>query len=208
MSERGYAFATSLLGRPVDTSRITSLRAVPAPAEAGFFDLSRKRLSKASRGEVAPAAVVDAVEVAASGIGFEAGLAKEMQIFGQLAAGGQASAMQHVFSAERMISKIKGLPKDARAATVKEVAVIGSGTMGGGIAMYDRALQCRTGLWGGGGDRRFSRAATAARLLSRALAPYPVRPTAPFSAAHAPCQERLPRAVRLAHLQVLCAGGL
>ena len=47
----------------------------------------------------------------------------------------QSKALQHVFFAERLASKVPGLDKDVPLKAIKKVGVIGAGTMGGGISM-------------------------------------------------------------------------
>jgi 3-hydroxyacyl-CoA dehydrogenase len=50
-------------------------------------------------------------------------------------AGEQAKALIHVFFAERAVTRVSGVPKDAAPQPVADVAIVGAGTMGGGIAM-------------------------------------------------------------------------
>ncbi|MEX2332779.1 MAG: 3-hydroxyacyl-CoA dehydrogenase NAD-binding domain-containing protein, partial [Pseudohongiella sp.] len=63
------------------------------------------------------------------------GLAVERELFTELVTSPQSRAMRHAFFAEREATKIKGLPKDTAVRDIKKVAIIGGGTMGGGIAM-------------------------------------------------------------------------
>jgi 3-hydroxyacyl-CoA dehydrogenase len=66
---------------------------------------------------------------------FAEGCVREREIFFQLAKGEQAKALIHAFFAERGVSKVPGVSKDTPAAPVNTVAIVGAGTMGGGIAM-------------------------------------------------------------------------
>jgi 3-hydroxyacyl-CoA dehydrogenase len=66
---------------------------------------------------------------------FHEGCLRERELSAQSLASPQAQAMIHVFFAEKAVSKIPGLPKDTQPYPVKTVAIIGAGTMGGGIAM-------------------------------------------------------------------------
>ena len=75
------------------------------------------------------------MSAAVSAPSFEEGLISEGELFMQLATGDQAPALQQVFMAERQIGKIDGLPKGVQPLKVASAAVIGAGTMGGGIAM-------------------------------------------------------------------------
>ncbi len=137
MVEHGVEFATHLLetrGATVDASRVVAAKRVP-PVSDGFFEGAREAVRKKAKGEVAPLAIVDAVAAAAAAASFEEGLAAEATLLGGLMAGTQARALQHVFFAERKIGKVDGLPKGLTPAPIRQVAVVGAGTMGGGIAM-------------------------------------------------------------------------
>ncbi len=82
----------------------------------------------------APRACIAAVK-AATELAFGEGQEKERALFGQLVGGDQSKALRHVFFAERAAAKIDGLPKDIKLRPITKVAVIGAGTMGGGISM-------------------------------------------------------------------------
>ncbi len=89
---------------------------------------------KRARGLHAPAAAVDAVR-AAFELPFEEGLKLERARFEVLVAGDQSRAQRHIFFAEREAAKVPGLAKDVKPRDIRRAAVIGAGTMGGGIAM-------------------------------------------------------------------------
>jgi 3-hydroxyacyl-CoA dehydrogenase len=111
------------------TDKLPSLEALPAMVAAG------KELAKKTRRNLeAPRAVVDAIEAAVT-LPFDEGCVRERGIFADCAKSEQCKALIHVFFAERGASKVPGLPKDAAVAPVNTVAIIGAGTMGGGIAM-------------------------------------------------------------------------
>lgn len=59
----------------------------------------------------------------------------ERQLFYKLVSGAESKALRHIFFAERAASKVRDLPADTSIRTIKSAAVIGAGTMGGGIAM-------------------------------------------------------------------------
>ena len=113
--------------------RRTSALEVPGHDPA-IFDQYRAALGKKARGQVAPQAIVDCVEKAAA-THYEEGVAYERQRFMELMDGDQSKALRHFFFAERAAAKIDDLPKDVAMRSVERVAVIGGGTMGGGIAM-------------------------------------------------------------------------
>ncbi|MGE0104912.1 MAG: 3-hydroxyacyl-CoA dehydrogenase NAD-binding domain-containing protein [Blastocatellales bacterium] len=101
---------------------------------APIFAAAREAAKKAARGQTAPQAAIDAVE-AATTLSFEEGCAREAELFRQCLFGDQSKALIHVFFGEREVSKIPDVPKDTPLIDIKSAAVIGAGTMGGGIAM-------------------------------------------------------------------------
>jgi 3-hydroxyacyl-CoA dehydrogenase len=112
------------------------VRDLPAPvvSDAGLFDKARADMAKARRGLVSPQRCIDAVEIATQD-DIDTGIHKEGEMFKALMVGPQAKAMQHAFFGERAASKIPDVPDNTPTREVKNVAVIGAGTMGGGITM-------------------------------------------------------------------------
>ena len=82
----------------------------------------------------APRAAVDAIEAAFT-LSFDQGSQKECELFAACVLSTESKALRHLFFAEREAAKIPGVPKDARTAAISRAAVVGAGTMGGGIAM-------------------------------------------------------------------------
>ncbi len=99
-----------------------------------MFEAMRKSIAKKARNQVAPFHCIDSVE-AATTQPFDIGLATESRLFGELENSDQAKALRYAFFAEREAGKIPDLPKDLKVASIRTAAVIGAGTMGGGIAM-------------------------------------------------------------------------
>ncbi|MBV8827737.1 MAG: hypothetical protein JO108_00765 [Acidobacteriaceae bacterium] len=97
---------------------------------ASMRDLARKT----KRGLRAPLAAIDAVE-AATKLPFDQGCEREAELFNQCLFSTESRALIHAFFGERTVAKIPGLPKDVKTHDVRRAAVIGAGTMGGGIAM-------------------------------------------------------------------------
>jgi 3-hydroxyacyl-CoA dehydrogenase len=98
------------------------------------FDEAAAGLTKRARGLEAPMACVASVRNALT-MPFDEGVARERELFMQLLSGDQSKAQRHVFFAEREALKIPDMPAGTRARDVSKAAVIGAGTMGGGIAM-------------------------------------------------------------------------
>ena len=105
-----------------------------ASANAALFDAMRAQAKKTRRGQAAPLAAIDAVE-AATKLPFDEGCKVEREIFEKCLYSDQSKAMIHAFFGEREVAKIPFLPKEIPVSEIKRAAVIGAGTMGGGIAM-------------------------------------------------------------------------
>ena len=99
-----------------------------------FFKAAREQATKHSRGLPAPMRCIEAVEAAVK-LPFEQGIALERQHFVELVQSTESKALRHVFFAERAASKIPDIPEEIRTRSIGKAAVIGFGTMGGGIAM-------------------------------------------------------------------------
>jgi 3-hydroxyacyl-CoA dehydrogenase len=99
----------------------------------GFADAAEV-LTRRLRGREAPAACVEAVRNAIV-LPFEEGLRREAELFRQLVNGDQSKAQRHIFFAEREAAKVPDMPEATRPRQITRGAVIGAGTMGGGIAM-------------------------------------------------------------------------
>ncbi|WP_449431925.1 3-hydroxyacyl-CoA dehydrogenase NAD-binding domain-containing protein [Pseudomonas putida] len=105
-----------------------------AELPAGFFADYRAANQRRWKGQQAPERVLQAIEVACS-LPLAAGLAKETELFKAAEASPEAQALQHVFFAERAAGKQPGLDASTPIRPIKQVAIIGAGTMGGGIAI-------------------------------------------------------------------------
>jgi 3-hydroxyacyl-CoA dehydrogenase len=132
--EGTVAYANSLAAENAPLRKVRDINIDPAKIPAGFFDEARKRVAKEKKNLFAPQRIVDALEAAAT-LPFEKGLARERELFMQCAQNSQAKALQHVFFAERRAANVPNLDKNVTKRDVKSVAILGAGTMGGGIAM-------------------------------------------------------------------------
>jgi 3-hydroxyacyl-CoA dehydrogenase len=104
------------------------------PNGDAYFQFARNMVKGMSKNFPAPAKCVDAVE-AATKKKFEDGLAVEREIFINLMWTAESRSLRHLFLAERAASKIPDVPADTAQRAIESVAIIGAGTMGGGIAM-------------------------------------------------------------------------
>jgi 3-hydroxyacyl-CoA dehydrogenase len=112
---------------------VRDLRAKHPNGDA-YFQFARNMVKGMAKNFPAPLKCVDAVE-AATKKKFEDGLAFERELFINLMWTPESRALRHIFMAERAASKIPDVPEDTPKREIKSVAVIGAGTMGGGIAM-------------------------------------------------------------------------
>ncbi|MFC4623607.1 3-hydroxyacyl-CoA dehydrogenase NAD-binding domain-containing protein [Comamonas nitrativorans] len=112
---------------------VAALRAQHPQGDA-YFQFARNMVKGMAKNFPAPAKCVDAVE-AATRKKITDGLAAERDLFLQLMFTPESRALRHLFFAERAASKIPDVPADTPLRTIENVAVIGAGTMGGGIAM-------------------------------------------------------------------------
>jgi len=101
---------------------------------AALYAAGREQAAKTRRNMMAPLAVIEAIEAAAT-LPWEQGIAKEREIADRCLASDQSLALMHAFFSERGVSKIPDISKDTPTIEVRKAAVIGAGTMGGGIAM-------------------------------------------------------------------------
>jgi len=123
-------FARHAAGAP-----LKRLRDMPVePPEDGFFAKARSMVAAASKGLAAPLACVDAIEAAAT-LPFDAGIKREREIFMRLIESDESKALRHAFFAERASARIPDVPSGTPTRRIEKAAVIGAGTMGGGITM-------------------------------------------------------------------------
>jgi 3-hydroxyacyl-CoA dehydrogenase len=129
--EGAIAFALEVAERrPLPRLRDVAVESPPA----SLLDAARAKAAKEARGQPAPQRCVDAVAAAASKP-FDEGIAFERALFIELMATPESRALRHAFFAERAAARIPDVPADTKARRVEHVAVVGAGTMGGGIAM-------------------------------------------------------------------------
>jgi 3-hydroxyacyl-CoA dehydrogenase len=132
--EGALDYARGLAAQKAPLRKVRDLEVDTAKIPAGFFDEARKRVAKEKKNLFAPQRIVDALEGAAT-LPFDKGMARERELFLQCAQNSQSKALQHVFFAERKAANVPNLDKNVAKRDIKSVAIIGAGTMGGGIAM-------------------------------------------------------------------------
>ncbi|HEV8675431.1 MAG TPA: 3-hydroxyacyl-CoA dehydrogenase NAD-binding domain-containing protein [Methylomirabilota bacterium] len=130
------AFAERVVaeGRPLRRVRDLNDKIAAAHGKPELFREFRKTVARQTRGFKAPEACIRAVEAAVA-LPFEAGVARERELFVECLTSPESQAQRYFFFAEREAAKIPDVPADTPAKEIKQAAVIGAGTMGGGIAM-------------------------------------------------------------------------
>lgn len=132
LAEEALAYARSV----ADARPLPLVRNLPArhPLGDAYFQFARNMVKGMAKNFPAPGKCVDAVE-AATKRKFDDGMAFEREIFINLMWTPESRALRHLFMAERAASKIGDVPDDTPQRKIEKVAVIGAGTMGGGITM-------------------------------------------------------------------------
>ena len=132
LADEAFAFAQSI----ADIRPMPLTRNLPCKHRNGdaYFQFARNMVKGMSKNFPAPLKCVDAVE-AATKQKFEEGMRIERELFTNLMWTPESRALRHIFMAERAASKIPDVPADTVKRTIESIAVIGAGTMGGGIAM-------------------------------------------------------------------------
>ncbi|AMO25079.1 3-hydroxyacyl-CoA dehydrogenase NAD-binding domain-containing protein [Ramlibacter solisilvae] len=130
--EEAVAYARSV----ADARPLPLVRNLPCkhPQGDAYFQFARNMVKGMAKNFPAPAKCVDAVE-AATKKKFDEGMSFERELFANLMLTPESRALRHLFMAERAASKIPDVPEDTPKREIKSVAVIGAGTMGGGISM-------------------------------------------------------------------------
>jgi 3-hydroxyacyl-CoA dehydrogenase len=128
------AFAREVAGKPALKTRERDEKLGNAGENALIFSTARETAAKKQRGLLAPARAIDAVE-AATKMAFEEGCKFEQKRFIECLFSEQSKSLIHVFFSEREAAKIPDIPRRVNVIPIHSAAVVGAGTMGGGIAM-------------------------------------------------------------------------
>jgi 3-hydroxyacyl-CoA dehydrogenase len=132
LREAALALARRIVaeGRPPRRTRDLPLRA----PDAGTLERALGDIARKARGRVAPVRAAEAVQLALR-LPFAEAAAREREMFLELRNSPQSRALRHAFFGEREVARIPDLPEGTPVREIRRAAVIGAGTMGGGIAM-------------------------------------------------------------------------
>ena len=130
------AFAERVVAEKRPLRKISAMddKLAPARANPALFDTFRKSIEREARGYLAPFKCIEAVQAAVT-LPFAEGMKKERELFQECMASPQSRGQIHAFFAEREATKIPDVPVGTPTKKIERAAVIGAGTMGGGIAM-------------------------------------------------------------------------
>jgi 3-hydroxyacyl-CoA dehydrogenase len=136
LTAAGAAFAAKVVAekRPLRKIRDLEDKIAAVRGKPEVFAEFRKSVARQTRGFRAPENCIKAVEAAVN-LPFEQGLTRERELFQELMASPESAAQRYFFFAEREAAKIPDVPADTPTRAIDKAAVIGAGTMGGGIAM-------------------------------------------------------------------------
>jgi 3-hydroxyacyl-CoA dehydrogenase len=136
LTAAGVRFAEKVLDekRPLKKIRDLDDKIAEAKTKPELFAEFRKSVARQTRGFRAPENCIKAVEAAVS-LSFDQGMKRERELFVELLNSPESKAQRYFFFAEREAAKIPDVPASTPAKEIKKAAIIGAGTMGGGIAM-------------------------------------------------------------------------
>jgi 3-hydroxyacyl-CoA dehydrogenase len=128
-----FARARAAVGKTRKTRELSDKVAAVSAGRAAC-DQMRTSLGKTAKGLAAPYAAVNAIEAGLVD-GFDAGSVRERELFADCLVSAESKTLRHAFFAEREAAKIPDVPQDTPTRSIARAAVVGAGTMGGGIAM-------------------------------------------------------------------------
>jgi 3-hydroxyacyl-CoA dehydrogenase len=130
------AFAEKVIADDSPLRKVSEMneKVEAARGKPEIFGDFRKSIARKARGFEAPEACIKAVEASVN-MPFDKGMSYERNLFVKLLLGSQSSAQRYYFFAERQVGKLPDIPKDTPLLDIRKAAIIGAGTMGGGITM-------------------------------------------------------------------------
>jgi 3-hydroxyacyl-CoA dehydrogenase len=120
--------------RPLPRIRDRDQKLAEAKTDPGIFEAMRKSIARRARNQKAPYHCIAAVE-AACNMPFDEGIQRERELFDELENSAEARALRYAFFAEREVAKLPDIPRETPLRPIETPAIVGAGTMGGGIAM-------------------------------------------------------------------------
>jgi 3-hydroxyacyl-CoA dehydrogenase len=135
LREAAIGFARRVAdNRPLPRIREGDGKLAEARADPGIFEAMRKSIARRARGQKAPYHCIQSVENACK-MPFDDGIRRERELFDELENSPEARALRYAFFAEREVARLPDIPRETPLRPIKTAAIVGAGTMGGGIAM-------------------------------------------------------------------------
>ena len=134
--EDSISFAKEIVSenKPLKKVRDIDEKVTAARGNDKLFNDFRNSISRKTRGFLAPEYNIQCIEAAVNKP-FDEGIKVERDLFLKLVTGNQSAAQRYFFFSQRQVAKIPDIPKETEKLPIKDVGIIGAGTMGGGIAM-------------------------------------------------------------------------
>ena len=134
--EDSISFAKEIVSenKPLKKVRDIDEKVTAARGNDQLFNDFRNSISRKTRGFLAPEYNIQCIEAAVNKP-FDEGIKVERDLFLKLVTGNQSAAQRYFFFSQRQVAKIPDIPKETEKLLIKDVGIIGAGTMGGGIAM-------------------------------------------------------------------------
>ncbi len=135
LRQAAIAFARRVADiRPLPRIRDHDGKLAEAQADPGLFDAMRRSIARRARGQKAPYHCIQSVQNACT-MPFDDGVVRERELFDELENSPEARALRYAFFAEREVARLPDIPRDTPLRPIKTAAIVGAGTMGGGISM-------------------------------------------------------------------------
>jgi 3-hydroxyacyl-CoA dehydrogenase len=132
--EEGVAYAKRLVAEGKGPRRVRDMPPRVEGDQKALLEAVPAQAAKSAGGNPAPAEIAKCIQAAVT-LPFDEGRKFERERFQYLVNTDESKALRHMFFAERQTSKIPDVPEDTPTREIRKAAIIGSGTMGGGIAM-------------------------------------------------------------------------
>ena len=135
LRQAAIAFARRVADiRPLPRIRDDDEKLAEAKSDPGMFDAMRKSIARRARNQKAPYHCIQSVENACT-MPFDDGVVRERELFDELENSAEAKALRYAFFAEREVARLPDIPRATPLRPIKTAAIVGAGTMGGGISM-------------------------------------------------------------------------
>ncbi len=135
LREAAIAFAHRVADtRPLPRIRDRDEKLAEAKSDPGMFDAMRRSIARRARGQKAPYHCIQSVENACT-MPFDEAIVRERELFDELENSAEARALRYAFFAEREVARLPDIPRETPLRPIKTAAIVGAGTMGGGISM-------------------------------------------------------------------------